>query len=391
MAFLTMSYTFANTTAANATEVNTNFQDIIDATSDGTIDFNIAALTAAGTATFNGNVLLGNASGDDVQFNGSLATSITIKTANTYNIGAAGTGLAGLYINCGASNTVRLVGSSSGTPANWTFTFPSTAGVAGQALVNSGSGTMVWAPNQYDIHAVSSADYTITDSDGYRFVNVTAGASTRTITLPTAADNTDRVITIKKMDDSAGFVTVDGEGSETIDGATTKTLCDRYDFITVYCDGSAWHVTEIGGTTVSQVRSDTGNNSTSHGTTDTKVRRITNHTTLGRAITQATSAGNGTTYTINQDGIYSMTYSDFVQTTPSYIGISLNSAALTTNIDSQTAAVRLASERISDTTGNVAATVKLVAGDIIRAHTDAAGTFTTSAICQFIITQIAKI
>jgi hypothetical protein len=89
-----------------------------------------------------------------------------------------------------------------------------------------------------------SADYTVTDTDNIRTILMTTGGSNRTVTLPTATDNTNRVLTIKKVDSGAGTVIVDGEGSETIDGATTKTLPAQYTFISIQCDGSAWHIVD---------------------------------------------------------------------------------------------------------------------------------------------------
>lgn len=88
-----------------------------------------------------------------------------------------------------------------------------------------------------------SADYTVTDTDNIKVILMTTGGSNRTVTLPTAADNTNREITIKKVDSGSGFCIIDGEGSELIDGATTKKLYSQWRFITLVCDGSAWHVT----------------------------------------------------------------------------------------------------------------------------------------------------
>src|SRR3990167_8159938 len=98
MANITVTNTFTNSTTADATQVNTNFTDIINGTSDGTKDFSISALTCAGTATLNGAVTLGNASGDDITVTGSLASSIPIKTTNSYDIGSATIGLRSIYI-----------------------------------------------------------------------------------------------------------------------------------------------------------------------------------------------------------------------------------------------------------------------------------------------------
>jgi hypothetical protein len=85
-----------------------------------------------------------------------------------------------------------------------------------------------------------SADYTITDVDGIRTIGMTTGAADKTVTLPTASDNTDRIITVKKVDSGAGDVIIDGEGAETIDGSATRTLAIIYDSLTVQCDGTGW-------------------------------------------------------------------------------------------------------------------------------------------------------
>lgn len=72
---------------------------------------------------------------------------------------------------------------------------------------------------------------------------VTASAtSTFTLTLPTAVGNKNKVYTIKKIDSSTNSVIIDGNSSETIDGSTTYTLQDRYDFIQIVSDDSNWHI-----------------------------------------------------------------------------------------------------------------------------------------------------
>ncbi len=87
-----------------------------------------------------------------------------------------------------------------------------------------------------------SADYTVTDTDRIRTVMMTTGGSNRTVTLPTAADNAARIITVIKADAGAGNCVIDGEGSETIDGAAALTLRNQYGGATLQCDGTAWFV-----------------------------------------------------------------------------------------------------------------------------------------------------
>lgn len=234
------TYTLTNGTTADASQVMQNFNDIKNGVTDGTKDLSISALTCAGTATFNGSVNLGNASGDDLTVTGSLASTIPIKTTASYDIGSSTLGLRALYFGRN-SQTVNIQGSSS-MSATWTLTLPVTAGTAGYGLQTDGNGVTSWRPMHSDIHSVSSADYTVLDTDGYYTIEVTTGASNRTITLPTAADNTDRRIVVKKVDSGAGIVIVDGESSETIDGATTHSLYRQYDFVMLHCNGTSWDI-----------------------------------------------------------------------------------------------------------------------------------------------------
>jgi hypothetical protein len=62
------------------------------------------------------------------------------------------------------------------------------------------------------------------------------------ITLPVAASTIGQVLTIKKIDASANTVTLDGNASETIDGALTKALTTQWAVLTIQCNGTAWFV-----------------------------------------------------------------------------------------------------------------------------------------------------
>jgi len=93
-----------------------------------------------------------------------------------------------------------------------------------------------------DAYLVNQTDYAILDADGYLTILVNTGASNRTITLPTVADNEDRQLVIKKIDSGAGEVIVDGEGAETIDGSATLTIDAQYEAYRLQSDGSEWHL-----------------------------------------------------------------------------------------------------------------------------------------------------
>ena len=84
-------------------------------------------------------------------------------------------------------------------------------------------------------YAAKTTAYTVTTAD--KIVNATSG--TFTITLPTAVGITGQEFVIKNS--GSGVVTVDGNSTETIDGATTVDL-NQYDSITVVSDGANWIV-----------------------------------------------------------------------------------------------------------------------------------------------------
>lgn len=169
MANVSVTYSFSNSTTADATQVNQNFTDIINGTSDGTKDFSIAALTCSGNATLNGTTnTIGNASSDDLVITASLASSIAIKTTNTYNIGSSTLGLASIYFGAN-SQTVRILASGSAS-ATWTLTLPVSAGTSGYMLTTNGSGVTSWtqpvqAATQSEMEALVSSTAMATPSN----------------------------------------------------------------------------------------------------------------------------------------------------------------------------------------------------------------------------------
>lgn len=93
-----------------------------------------------------------------------------------------------------------------------------------------------------------TASYTITDADP-DIVVVGVISAHATITLPTAADNIGRIITIIINGDPGAYnVVADGEGAETINGAATKTNSDRYSYLRLLCNGTGWNIIGSAGT-----------------------------------------------------------------------------------------------------------------------------------------------
>ncbi len=81
--------------------------------------------------------------------------------------------------------------------------------------------------------------YTATSSD-YIILCDTSGGSF-TITLP-ATSGIKTIYHIKKTDSSGNTITVDADGSETIDGSLTKVINIQYDSMMIVSDGSNWHI-----------------------------------------------------------------------------------------------------------------------------------------------------
>lgn len=143
MANPSVTHTFSNGTTSDATQVNTNFTDVINAMTDGTKSFTIDAITAAGAAVFNGDVTLGNGSVDDITINGSIASTILIKTTDTYSVGSTTVGLDAVYFGSSAGAfTTKLTGAA--VASSYTFTTPLTSGTSTYSLRTNGSGTTSW-------------------------------------------------------------------------------------------------------------------------------------------------------------------------------------------------------------------------------------------------------
>lgn len=85
-----------------------------------------------------------------------------------------------------------------------------------------------------------SGAYTATAFDCVILVDASAAAVT--ISLPTASGNAGLTYVIKKIDSSGNNVTIDPNGTETIDGATTVTLSSQYSYRMIVSDGTNWVV-----------------------------------------------------------------------------------------------------------------------------------------------------
>ncbi len=82
--------------------------------------------------------------------------------------------------------------------------------------------------------------YTATEADHTILCDATSAAFT--VTLPAAASYPGQILVIKKIDSSGNAVTIDGNSTETIDGATTASLSAQWQSKVIQSNGTAWYV-----------------------------------------------------------------------------------------------------------------------------------------------------
>lgn len=88
---------------------------------------------------------------------------------------------------------------------------------------------------------VTSSTYIALTTSSTIWANAASNAIT--ITLPTAVGIDGRIYVIKKTDATAYTVTIDGDGSETIDGETTYALYHTNAMVILQSDGTNWQIT----------------------------------------------------------------------------------------------------------------------------------------------------
>ena len=132
------------------------------------------------------------------------------------------------------------------------------------------------------------------------------------------------------------------------------------------------------------------NTANGYGSTNNKIRRFTNTVrNSGPDITYADSASLGATFTINTTGMYSVHYNDQFNG-GAWMGLSLNSTQLTTDIFSITVA-NILSICVASASGNAAVASfsgYLTTGDVVRVHTNGTPSGATVAAAQFSIARV---
>lgn len=89
---------------------------------------------------------------------------------------------------------------------------------------------------------LKTATTSLTLDDNYTVILVNATSGAVTVTLPAAASYKGRHYYIKKIDSSINTVTIDGNGSETIDDQLTAVISVQYTCLTIFSDGAEWWI-----------------------------------------------------------------------------------------------------------------------------------------------------
>lgn len=129
-----------------------------------------------------------------------------------------------------------------------------------------------------------------------------------------------------------------------------------------------------------------------HGSTANKIRRFTTtESSSGTHIVGADSAADGFSATVASSGagLYAVTYFDTYNSGYTILGVSVNSNQLTTSIAAITAVHRKAlAVHQNNPVAQCFAILRLVAGDVVRAHTDGMSNSTSDVSSRFEIRKI---
>jgi hypothetical protein len=144
--------------------------------------------------------------------------TIQAGTPSQYGVMISGSGSTYTVIAPDSSTTKVLTSGGSGAAPSWQSP---AAGSTSLAVANK------------------TANYTVTTSDDYITANTSGGAFT--LTLPTAVGNTGKVFRFKLVT-AGNILTIDGDGSETIDGLAAYKMGTQNDYLEIVSNGTNWKV-----------------------------------------------------------------------------------------------------------------------------------------------------
>lgn len=150
------------------------------------------------------------------------------------------------------SELVSLLPNFSGLTTKGDILVRTAAGLQGLAVganglvlkANSATTTgLEWTnDNASAILNIADISSTTTASTSVNLYNCDTSGGAFTVTLPTAVGNTGITFTFKKTNDDSNLLTIDGDGSETINGQPNQILRSMDASLVIYSDGANWKV-----------------------------------------------------------------------------------------------------------------------------------------------------
>jgi len=138
-----------------------------------------------------------------------------------------------------SSNNTVIVDPNSTQTIDGVTTYTLTKQYETLTIVSNGTNWDIWGAYNNQLYVAQTATFTVGPRDTTISVSTAAGAVTAN--LPTAVGIAGREITIKKTTNDANFLTLDGSGSETIEGVSTYIITSIGE-VTIYSNGANWLV-----------------------------------------------------------------------------------------------------------------------------------------------------
>jgi hypothetical protein len=138
----------------------------------------------------------------------------------------------------------------------------------------------------------SDSPYTIGDTDGFDRFLIDPSAGEISITLPTLADNSEKIYTFIQTT-NGGKVTIDGEGSENIGGFSTLYFQGINDRLEITADTTQWQIKHYHATYFTGWINNNDWTNRHLGTSQFDYDNLSGTFRLGETITEATSSNTG--------------------------------------------------------------------------------------------------
>jgi hypothetical protein len=386
----------ASGTAANVFDSGDGSALFYDGSTNSQIFFGVAGASGSLTKA-NGTSIC--ASGDTITFENiripisGFDANVTLGASSTFKISsylANGTRVTGSaptqlgqyrsYLRNASANTYT---ETSGTPS------AAPSGADGIKIWNAAwaSGDTSAQPSKYEIFVGKNKNVS------FQFY----GSAARTGVYDPAPNysSTFYVGTVKNYDPTTGIVTITGiNGSGSTAGAAVgwdgSNGTVNPGFFDIVVSENALAVGIQAPRSEVQAK---GSPAAGFGSTNTRIRRFNSaQVNTGTAITYADSATLGGSFTINEDGVYAISYYDYTPAGTAQMGISKNTTGPTTAVFSLTDTEIVCAVTVTSAfRGYCGNTLNLKQGDVIRAHTDGTqGNSQDGTQTRFTITKVSN-